>query len=295
MRILAPLSAWLVLTTFSQGAERTTEEAFAAILAHHQRLESYFAVYAGEAPGGKTVTAAISFDGPSGMASVHTQFMINGEIVAAPLQAITPELGIVISGQEALQLKDAPFILDRLEKVADSLFHENERALGIWTPALSMTAETMAAQLSITSQPQMPWLREKLPEGTTHLFDGEFTIFTTPEGCTFRVENSTGILQRQNFPNEQGDRTLVLKELQTDLSPEEISTFISGYVPANLQVRSLREHPLLAHIQQQMLREFIALIDQQQTVDSEITQTVEKGGAPFAGLLQRHLPTRFLA
>ena len=245
----------------SLGSQPSTEKVFEELLARHQEIESYFAVYEGAAPGGKTVKAAISFHGPAQMASVHTQFAIDGEVVAAPLQAITPELGIVMSGQDALQLKDATLILGPLARIAKLLFESKKQPLGTWSPALSMTKETMAAQLSITSQPQMPWLHKELPAGTTHVVDGKFTIFTTPDGCVSQVQNATGILERQNFPNDQGDRTLVLKELQTNLSPDEISTFISGYLPANLEVRSLGSHPLLANLQHQMLTELVASVD----------------------------------
>ena len=270
MRILANLGVLLALAT-SLRAEPSAKEAFAELLARHQKLESYFAVYEGSAPGGKTVKAAISFHGPAQMASVHTQFKIDGKVVAAPLQAITPELGIVMSGQDALQLKDTPLILGPLSKIAELLFEGKERPLGTWSPALSMTKDTMAAQLSITSQPQMPWLHEELPEGTTHVDEGKITIFTTPEGCISHVQNTTGILERQNFPNEQGDRTLVLKELQINLSPAEISTFIKGYVPANLEVRSLGSHPLLANLQHQMLTELVAYVDAGQSSYDKIS------------------------
>ncbi|MGJ8726187.1 MAG: hypothetical protein ACSHYB_16645 [Roseibacillus sp.] len=276
MKILAPLSLLLSLATSLLGAEPSTEEVFEELLARHQKLGSYFAAYEGKAPGGKTVTAAISYHGPSQMASVHTQFSIDGKIVAAPLQAITPQLGIVMSGQNALHLKDAPLILGPLAKVAGVLFGGKERPLGTWTPALSMTKDTMAAQLSISYQPQMPWLYRKLHADTTYVVDGDFIIFTTPDGCTSRVQSATGILQRQNFPNDEGDRTLVLKELQTDLSADEISTFINGYIPANLEAHSMRSHPLLANLQHQMFVEFVAFVEASRTSELQVSKRLEE-------------------
>ena len=270
------IPATLLLLTFTvlEGAELTTEEAFQEILVRHQKIESYFAVYEGEAPGGKTVKAAISYHGPSQMASVHTQFQIDGQMVAAPLQAITPELGLVMSGQNAIHLKDASSILQQLTRVAALLFPNKEQPLGTWSPALSMTKETMAAQLTITYQPQMPWIRGRLPKGTTHAVDGEFTIFTTPEGSVSKVQSATGILQSQSFPNQDGDRTLVLKELQTNLSTAEVSTFINGFVPSNLEEMSMRSHPLLANLQHQILTEFVIEVDEGQSSYREFSKLI---------------------
>ena len=292
MRILPHLNAMLVLAT-SQGGELSTEEVFDELLARHQKTESYFAVYEGEAPGGKTITAAISYHGPSQMASVHTQFFLDGEIVAAPLQATTPELGIVISGQNALHLKDASPILEQLTKVAVLLLPDKKRPLGTWTPALSMTKETMAAQLSISYHPQMPWVRDRLPLESTHEAVGNLTVFTTPEGCVSKVQSTTGILESQNFPNDEGDRTLVLKELQTGLSADEIAAFIKGYVPADLDVQSMRDHPLLAYIQRQMLVKFVAFVDNSDLTSTEVSTLLQKIKPLFKDYLNTIYPPDF--
>ncbi|GHC60287.1 hypothetical protein [Roseibacillus persicicus] len=260
MKVLRSFAV-LCLLTLSLRAEPSTEEIYTEILNRHQELENYFAVYEGEAPGGKTLLSAISFHGSAKMASVHTQLFIDDELVVQLLQATTPDLGIVLNGEMALHLKDAQLILQKLGDILALLYSDNDAHLGLWSPALSLSKEMMSSQLTISSKPLLPWTSEGLPAGSKHTTEGKLTVFTIPGGSTYRVQTATGILQQQNFPNEDGDRTLVLKELQTDLSAEAISGFIKEFIPNTLKEENLRNHPLFAAVQGQMLNGLVEKVD----------------------------------
>lgn len=230
MRIFGYLIILLASVT-SLSAQQSTEKVFQEILARHQEVKSYFAVYEGDAPGGKSLNAAISFHGPGKIASVQLQLLIDGKVVAQPFQAVAPDLGLIVGGSKTLQLKDTQVILEKLVNVLTSFFETDAPPIEAWRASLFMSADSMNARLGFPVSLSMPWVDIKLPEGTTHSVDGELTIFTTPNGSVSHVQTATGILKYQNFPNEEGDRTLVLKQLQTDLSEEEIFEFTRVSTP----------------------------------------------------------------
>ena len=244
-----------------QGEEQSTSEVFEELLTTHNQLESYFAVYEGTAPGGKSINAVITCYPKANITAIQAQFLIGGRVVAEPLQVTMPKLGIAINGSEALHLHDANLILGELGKAFSSLYSNNNEPLGRWSPALSLSKENASAQLTFSPNLYVPWLRGELPENTTYVKSDKHVTFITPDNATYQVQLKTGILERQNYPNEEGDRTLILKELQLDLSEAEIEAFASQLIPPNLPKTNFREHSLFSQIQLDVIQRLVNLVD----------------------------------
>ena len=260
----------------SQINEADASEVFDELLTTHNQLDSYFAVYEGTAPSGKSINAVVAYHKEGNLSAVQAQFLANGIIVAAPLQVTMPQLGIVINGGSTAHLHDAHVIIEKLLEVFSSLQLDDENPLGSWSPALSLSKETASAQLTISAIPQVPWLHDELPNNTTYVESDKHITFTTPDNATYEIQSETGILQRQNYPNEQGDRTLILKELEIGLSEIEITTFISQLIPSGLPKVSFRKHTLFTHVQTSVLQRLVDLVDSKTITPQQVKESLQE-------------------
>lgn len=287
--VLAPLLASSPLL----GQEATASEAYDELLARYQKLESYFAVYDSQAPGNKQLTAAICFHEPGNMAAIQAEVRIEGVVVAEIFQAYTPELGFFASGPEVLHFKDTPEILEKLIAIFAVIGDGDASSFKVAGPAFFLTKKSMNSQLVMGSTTKLPWWDGPLPEKTSVAEKEELTIFKTPEGAEFRVQTETGILKYQNVPNEEGDRTLTLKDLQTDLSEEEIQEFIRASLPPKLKIKSLRDLQIFTNIQNQFFGALVLAADEGHTTAEELEERLTKAKPAFTEFFNTVFPPEF--
>lgn len=227
----------------------------------HAKVGSYFAHYQGESADGKSINAVFAFHEAGQMAALEAEFIVDGSVVAAPLQIVTPAYGLIYGGEDPQHFHDVDVIIRKLDEVAEILCGSHRDKLDTWSPALFLTDQTAKAQLSLSGQRKLPWKDADWKEITAAQKENDIVTFQTPEGANYAIDAKTGILKEQNFPNEQGDRTLVLKELLVNLSEEEIRAFIETLVPKQLEKTSFRESPLFNQLEAQTVNRFISLVD----------------------------------
>ena len=285
--------AYLAAAVSSQGAEVTAKEAYHQLLENYETLDSYFAVYDSKAPGEKELTAAVTFHGPAQMAAVQAQLKVKGEIVGEIFQAYTPELGFFMSGPQVLHLKDTPLIVEKLFDIAESILGEAPHHLEIGSPSLYLTKESILSQLSIGTSSKVPWCDEEISEKTTYSEQGDLAIFVTPDGATLHIQEETGILEFQSFPNEEGDRTLVLKELDVGLSEEEVLEFIRASLPQDLKEVSLRDYELFTSLQSQILGVFVKSGDEDKLTPERMQQHLVEAKPAIADYFNASYPPEF--
>lgn len=213
--------------------------------------------------------------------------------MAEMFQAYTPELGFFASGPEVLHFKDSPEILKKLTAILASIGDDEPSPLKIAGPAFFLTKESMNSQLGMGTTTNLPWWNGSLPDKTSVTEKEELTIFETPEGSEFQVQTETGILHYQNFPNEKGDRTLTLKDLQTDLSEEEIQEFIRASLPAKLKIMSLRDLPLFANIQNQLFSVLVLVVDEGHCTVKELEERLSGAKPAFRDFFNTAFPPEF--
>lgn len=267
MRTLSLLfTALLILPVQSQ--DLNLEDRLEQLHTEHRKLESYFASYQGTAPNGKSLTAVIAYHGEAKMAAVQAQFKLNGEVVVTPLQATTPELGMVLFDELILQMPDAETWVASLTETASALYSDESKALGNWGPVTALSRERAEVHLNIAVNRRLPWLLEDLPEGTTFREEDENLLFETPDGASYRVHSQTGLLIAQRYPNEEGERTLTLIEQKINLPAAEIEARIESLVPAETKRISIKEHPLFFQLQEQSARQVVTMVEEENlTID----------------------------
>ena len=274
--VLFTIFASLIGSSHSEEKNLNLAETLTQVRENHSKLESYYAVYEGTAPGGKSINAVIVHHKKGKLAAVQAQFLVNGKIVAAPLQVSTPNLGLVLGGSHLVNLHDTHDVLGKLSSVLAILYGEPKFSLGDWAPALSLSKETAAAQLTLTADAQVPWLRGTFPKETTVTQLENHLSFQTPDQALYQVQSQTGILQRQTYTNQGHERTLILKSLETNLSEEEISAFIDKIIPPDISVKSIREHALLIQLQLSSLQQIINSIESQTLTLTQVKERLAK-------------------